>query len=213
VGQATPARLAGSGGEAAPGVSFVWRGSDWEVHEWVEDTFTRDDDATGLGTGESGHEWTVVDSSGAAATLGITSNQAYLPAGSTRTIATVDTASPDGEWMVDIYDASSTNQRVGSVMRFVDEDNYIALEAFPGFATMGLYLRQNGGATLLGDCGLSGTFGEWNCVLQGDTVRVYDNGTLVLTVTDERFLELRSSRMGFFLQNTTVRVAAVGGQH
>ena len=212
-GNATVRQLAGYWGDADPEVSFDWLRSDWDVHAWVDDTFTRDDDATALGTGESGHEWTVVDSTGVAATLGISSDQAYLPAGSTRTIATTETGSPDGEWMVDIGAASSVDQRVGSVMRFVDAGNYIALEAFPNFATMGLYLRRNGGATLLGDTGFSGTGGEWNCVLQGDTVRVYDNGTLVLTVTDERFLEFRSSKHGFFIGHTDGRVDGVEGKH
>jgi lysophospholipase L1-like esterase len=213
LGRTTPKQLAGYAFDADPEVSFDWLRSDWDVHEWVEDTFARDDDATGLGTGESGHEWTVVDSTGVSATLGISSNQAYLPAGSTRTIATVETGSPDGEWIVDIGNNGGSDRKVGSVMRFVDADNYIAVESFPNFATMGVYLRYRGGSTLLDNTGFSGSVGDVRCVLQGDTVTVYQDNVLACTITDARFLDLRSPKMGFFLENTTARIDDVAGKH
>ncbi len=192
---------------ADPEVRYSWLRSDWDVRDWVEDTFTRVDSAVALGTGESGHTWTTTG------TMGITSKAAYAPGAAGRTFATTDTASPDGEWIVNVGNNGGGDLQVGAVMRYVDPDNYVFVAAFPSFVTFGVYMRRNGSDVLVTNTGFSGSVGEVKIRFEGSRIRVWQDGAAVVDTTDGRFLQFRSSRHGFYTSVAAATVTYVTGKH
>ena len=137
----------------------------------VGDTFNRSNDATGLGTSDSGHLWT-----NRQGVIGITSNRAALISKTVvntldGAIATVDYGSGDCAIQVTMPTMLASNQTTGIIFRFSDTSNY--WYAFLEWAsdTVKLYRMQSGG--------FSSVASVSDAVADNDVLKVTLSGTSI----------------------------------
>lgn len=121
-----------------------------EEYQTIEDTFTRSNSTSNLGSTEVNEvEWEQV-----VGTWGISSNEAYMSAdgsGSGSNIAVIETGYNDGITQFTVR-ATPTNG-TGLVFRYQDINNFLRVQASTGFATWNVYKVVNGVQTLLGNLG------------------------------------------------------------
>lgn len=144
----------------------------------VSDSFNRADDATSLGTADSGQAWTAE-----LGTWGISSNQAYLvtSAGDAQNTAWVETSETDGTAQVTIAVVGGSN--VGIVFRLVDGNNYYI--AIHDGGVLYFYRRLAGGFTLLGNLSYTLVAGDvFSVVMAGSDFDFKVNAVSKITVND-----------------------------
>ena len=137
----------------------------------VTDSFNRADNASTMGNTDTGQTW--VPNSG---TWGISSNRAYesasAPGGQRTTV--VDSGMSDCNVQVTF----TTYDDTGLCFRSTDDNNHFLNN------TSELFRKQSGGYTSLGY--FSSTFGSGDVMkveLNGTSIKVYRNGSLVLSAT------------------------------
>jgi hypothetical protein len=156
----------------------------------VADTFTRADSATSLGTADTGGAWTALSG-----TWGISSNQAYKPAGTTG-IAYIDSGKADCKIQVDHSTVSGVNG--GLAFRIVDASNYWLASGNQ------LWKVQSGSFIAQGGTYLSFTNGQtMQVVLNGSLITVLKNGVAVATAVDS--FQSTATKHGLRTDNTTAR--------
>lgn len=140
------------------------------VDPFFEDTFTRADHDTSLGTSTSGHVWT--QQSGV---WGIASNRAKCFSTSGRCIATIETGVTEGKLLFSLE--NTYNGGAGIVWRYLDVDNYWH------FWTDGVRLlvirRLAGAETTLFDANVGV---PTQIDLVGNNIIVYKNNTILTTI-------------------------------
>jgi hypothetical protein len=151
----------------------------------IIDTFDRADAPNELGATESGQPWEAVSG-----VWGISGNEAVLVEpneNGVRSLAVVDLGSPDGTVTAT---AATIEQGWGLVFRYQGPFNYWYLTAAPDFATYNLARVVDGEVQALGAVGLAevedGT--EVRVRLEGATIEIAVNGTVVKSITDTTLL-------------------------
>lgn len=141
----------------------------------VSDTFTRANNASSLGTSDSGHVWTAHDG-----TWGINTNEAYQSATVTSNLgaASVESLVADCEVQVTFTTTSgSDSQRC--MFRLSNATNFLFVNA--AGAT---YKMVASSLTLLGNVGAYANGDVCKVVLVGSSIAVYRNGSLVGAFTE-----------------------------
>jgi chitodextrinase len=143
----------------------------------VSDSFNRVDSSTSLGVSDTGQTWTALTG-----TWGISSNQAYLAAG-TGGIAVIDSGKSDATIQVKNAVITATNMRF--VFRLTDSNNYYIVQTDTGNVYK-LYKNVAGTFTSLGtSTGITPANGDvLKVVTNGSSITVYVNGSQIITATD-----------------------------
>jgi hypothetical protein len=149
----------------------------------IYDTFTRADNASSLGTADSGQAWANTQG-----TWGIASNEARLftSAGNDQNVATIDSGESNGEVSVQIT-TSMSGLDLGVVFRCVDASNYMlgvfnssAMILYKQVAGSFISLASTGGLTIANGDVLSIDF-------TGSSLTFKQNGVTRVTATDGTF--------------------------
>lgn len=143
----------------------------------ASDAFNRPDNASSLGSTDTGQVWTVHTG-----TWGIQSQRAYTPVG-TENYATIDAGLNNFSAQVQL--AVRVN-RSGLVFRFVDSANWIRFVL--SSSTVFLQRRVAGSTTSLSSFAVTPTDGDvLKVIVIGNQIRGYYNGELKATVTETSF--------------------------
>lgn len=170
---------------------------------FITDTFTRADNASSLGTTETGGQtWATVG-----ATWGISSNQAYVSSFTSRAAATVEVGSTSMRLAARVY-ASAISTYPFLVAGYVDIDNTYQL-VNNGDRRLQLTCRVSGTNTAIYDGGssslASGDLIEVQLVQSGGTqITVKRNGSTVYTGTDSTSGRPLGTRAGIALPADTL---------
>lgn len=139
----------------------------------ASDQFDKANSAVSLGTAETGEAWVA-----ASGTWGISSNEAYIPAGAggTRRNAYLETGWPDGSAGIKLGTVVETG--VGIVARYIDASNYLFVHAnTDGFWYLYEIVAGIVGLLAIGGDGTSAGAGSVGWVhFEGTTCRLYING-------------------------------------
>lgn len=141
----------------------------------ITDTFTRADNASSLGSTDTGQAWTVLSG-----TWGIASNRASnTPPGGANVVAVVDGGSANQVVQARIYTVNA-----GYVYRAIDDANHFMVSVnSSGNGT--IYRKTAGGYTVLGGITASAAAGSlWQVEVVGSQHRYYVNGTFLVSLTD-----------------------------
>lgn len=167
------------------------------IEPWIFcDTFNRADDATGLGTSDSGHVWTA-----AMATMGISSGKAYVPA-ATNTRAIVDIGVADfymeAIFSVAVYGTQSyllfRYAGWNNWWRFGQNNNKFVLQKSVGGTITSIPVNFPNGI-VSGD--------RIGCLCNGSNIGFYKNGVLIASITDAAMNT--ATKIGLNMDNTTTR--------
>lgn len=147
----------------------------------VQDSFTRANSITTLGTADTGQAWTAHSG-----TWGIISNAAYLVTQSGDSVATVNCGKSDIDFSVDY---AGSNVEMGIVFRATDQNNYLLLYVNGPFNALELWQRVSGAYTNLQkpNVGAISTSGTLRVVTAGTSITGYLNGVSLLTHTTSQF--------------------------
>ncbi|WP_051467498.1 DNRLRE domain-containing protein [Pseudofrankia saprophytica] len=145
------------------------------------DSFTNPNSTSGLGSTDDGEGW--VDSGG---TWGTDTNRARAVSASGRTMSTIG-AAPDGTFT---FMMPVAQNGLGLAFRAVDEDNYWRLKASPSTNQWLLVKTVEGVDSVVSDatgqcCTAADTM---KIVTAGTSIRVYRNGTEIMTADDPALL-------------------------
>lgn len=163
---------------------------------WImADTFTRDDSAESLGIATTGQAWTSL-----LGKIGISSNQAYLPA-ATGSWSVIDTGVAD--YYVEAEIATISNGDWGLIFRCVDINNMWRI--LSTYNSLVLYKRVGGvntGTYLKAGCYMaSGDVLGVKC--DGDDITIYVNGRVVDSFTSS--VNNTGTKVGLSMSDTTQR--------
>lgn len=169
----------------------------------ITDSFNRADNASSLGTTDTGEAWEV-----SAGTWGIVGNRAYRSAGATgqRSHASVDVGSMSHRVEVRIPDIGTTGGYPSLAARFQDSDNCYFLQLAPAPT---VFTRRSGGVnTTLGASMGTTTFSHLialSCVEteSGTVLTAYRDGAELGTYTDTASGRPSGTRAGLFLFGTS----------
>ena len=166
---------------------------------WREDTFTRANSASSLGSSESAaaasEAWVAV-----AGTWGISSNQGYCATAAALAMATL-TGVANGDLSCDVVWATGTT--CGTVFRQQDTSNY--WRAVITGAALSLIKRVAGTDTTVGSYAftpVNGTTYTVRVVHSGTSITAYLNGTSQITATSQTDLQAATGA-GLFSDNST----------
>lgn len=160
------------------------------------DTFTRADSTTNLGSTDGDGLLDPVAWTQNRGTWGISSNEAYTSAATTRSIATVDLGTPDAD--IQIHNTTA-NQFPGAIFRFVDTANYWRWCRF-GVSNAELTVRELGVDHQITAVS-AGTGIHYRVITAGDVIRCYANDSFLAGTTDTRFNT--ATKFGMYDDNST----------
>lgn len=144
----------------------------------VSDTFDRPNNATSLGTADTGQTWTSLSG-----TWGIDTNRAYTSGGtsSDRQVA-VESGASDVTVAVDV--TALDNPGPGLLFRAVDTNNYWVFIAQTAQGDWRLFKRVAGTYTMVGSLVEAPFAGRWEVVCSGSTITCKVDGVTKITTTD-----------------------------
>lgn len=143
----------------------------------VSDSFNRADDATSLGSADTGQPWAPLNG-----TWGISSNKAYLVTTTSQATAATDGGSADANLSVDVTMSPTLNRAAtGVIVRATDASNYlmIAMTIIAAGNSITLWKRQGGFTKLqevLGAGFVNGQTYAVRVVVSGPQVIAYVDG-------------------------------------
>lgn len=160
----------------------------------VSDSFNRPDNATSLGTTDTGQVWSAL-----AGTWGIDTNQAYGPSGGDL-LALLEAGASDVNITCDIKHHDNN----GVLFRTVSQSDFLLARL--SVNTVQLYRRQAGVWTLLADAAMTLTNGQtyaFRVVASGSTINVYVDGVNRVTATES--FQSTVTKHGMFGGNSVSR--------
>lgn len=143
----------------------------------VIDSFNRADNASSLGTADSGHVWTAING-----TWGIASNQGRCVSTTTDPVAVVETGASD----VTVEFTLAAIDDGGVAFRVADNNNYLEAQLNAGPSRVQVWRKQSGSFTQLASVALGTAPANGDVikvVLIGSSIEVFRNGVSVLSTT------------------------------
>lgn len=159
----------------------------------ILDTFSRADNASSLGSAETGQAWTA-----RVGTWGVSGGKAYQPGGTSEALASLNSGASDYTATVDV----TWQNAEGLLLRYVDTNNYLFADIHSTGARL---VRKLTGSTSVLATGaftpVAGTTYVLRARVVGSQVTVWVDGVERISTTDSNFLT--STRQGLRAHTAT----------